>query len=62
APFFEGYLFDLKLLSLPLVQGVSCYGAAALCYLLTLRHIPLPEEQDEATSPGLMEIGVATAG
>ncbi|MDB5076796.1 MAG: transporter [Chloroflexi bacterium] len=62
APFFAGYLFDRKLLSLPLVLGVSCYGAAALWFLLTLRHIPLPEEQDEATSPGLMEIGVATAG
>jgi MFS family permease len=43
-PALAGYLLDRRLLDLPLVLGILCYGLAALWFYLALRHTPLPEE------------------
>lgn len=43
-PALAGYLLDRRLLDLPLLLGILCYGLAALWFYLALRHTPLPEE------------------
>jgi len=44
-PVLSGYFMDRRLLEWPLVLGIVCYAAAALCFYLALRRTPLPEEE-----------------
>jgi hypothetical protein len=61
-PLLAGFLFDHKLLSLPLIIGTACYGAGAMWFLVMLRQVPLPEENEELEEPAIAEIAVAPAG